>query len=371
MKKIFILVIVVSICNLFTFCDKKKINEEIVTLKISDNNFQHKIKFSELIKDYKFIPLETNKENIFGKIDKILFNKNQIYILDHLKAKAIFVFSLEGNYLWKISKFGRGPGEYLELLDFCFEPKTDNLVLSNIKDLIFYDSKGVYIKTIKLPFSAYKIEYSDDNHVACVNGGIGDFLLIIDTNGNESSSYFNYTKETRLILQSPLIRNDKSDLLYVPNLDYTIYKVNGDKISPYVKFDFSKDMYSPQDLKLLKDKKSNINNFYHIMGFFEGPINIFLPYFYKKNLYYFVYNKETKVSKLINANEIDNDITYGKSIPYVLASAFDDYFYSIIEPSELLKSKVEKNDSIDPKLAKIIHNARSDDNPILFLFKFK
>jgi hypothetical protein len=102
-----------GIVFLLTFChnDMSKKNDLIPTLKVTEDLIQHNVKFSGIIRDYKFIPLETSENVIIGHIDKIILHNNQYYILDSRRARSIFVFSSSGKFLWKLSKQRKGPGE--------------------------------------------------------------------------------------------------------------------------------------------------------------------------------------------------------------------------------------------------------------------
>lgn len=91
----------------------------IPTLKVTEDLIIHNVKYSDIITDYNVIPLETTNESLIGNIDKIVFHDNQFFILDQFKVRTIFVFSSTGKFMWKLSKFGKGPGEFIEPTDFC------------------------------------------------------------------------------------------------------------------------------------------------------------------------------------------------------------------------------------------------------------
>ena len=61
----------------------------------------------------KHIVLETTPESTIGTIDKLIVRENKIYIMDKEITKSLFVFSIEGKFLYKINRAGRGPGEYI------------------------------------------------------------------------------------------------------------------------------------------------------------------------------------------------------------------------------------------------------------------
>jgi hypothetical protein len=257
------------------------------------------------------------------------------------------------------------------LVDFCFEPVTNNLVLLNMKELIYYDDKnGAYLRTLKLPVFANNFDYSNYGYISLVNAGIDDNLIITDSSGKKVSSFFKYVKETKLLLNRPFIRNGASDLLFLTNLDYTIYRINGKQISPYIKIDFMQNMYSQNDLELLTEDSKNINNFYHMTNYFEDTDKIFISYFYKKILYYLFSDKNTRNTLVVKYFEIENDITFSKLLPRILTNDSSGTFISFVEPGEF-KGVLLNKIITDNRLIEIADSSRLTDNPILFLFKIK
>jgi hypothetical protein len=373
MKKTLLFVVLTIISILLPNCnnDRTKSNGNLLTIKVSDNNMRGKIKFSEVIKDYQFIPFETTNESIIGQIDKIMFHNNQYFVLDNLKTMSILVFASDGKFLWKLSKMGHGPGEYIELVDFNFDPLTQSLVVLSMKDLIFYDSKtGFYIKTIKLPARGWKFDFPDENHISIVDAGNGDNLFITDSNGTRETSYFKFVKETKLLLNQPFLRNGKSELLYINNLDYTIYKISGNQIIPHLRIDFHKDMYTPDNLGLLKENKSNANNFYRIRNYFESKNKILAQCQYKRISYWLISDTKSQKTFMVNYYDIENDITYTKFLPRIVSNDSDDNFISFIEANNLINGMANNIDP-DSKIKRIVDNLKPTDNPILVLFKLQ
>ncbi len=105
-----------------------------------------KLNFSDdtLIKDIKYIKLESSTDCIIGDIDRIIYKDSKFYIFDRMITKSIFVFRYDGKYLFKISKYGRGPSEYNMPLNFDID-KNGNIYIGDIQKQIFkYDSLGNY-----------------------------------------------------------------------------------------------------------------------------------------------------------------------------------------------------------------------------------
>lgn len=70
------------------------------------------VKSSDIVAERSFIKLETSAESLIGKINQIEIVDDCIYILDEEKTNSIFVFSMQGQLLQKLSAKGNGPGEF-------------------------------------------------------------------------------------------------------------------------------------------------------------------------------------------------------------------------------------------------------------------
>ncbi|MDO9680544.1 MAG: 6-bladed beta-propeller [Bacteroidales bacterium] len=85
------------------------------------------VKLSEIAESIEYIPLETNSEAVVGKIfaDRIFYEKDCFYLME--RSISIIIFDRCGQYLNKISKYGRGPQEYDAAFTVDFDLKTGNI----------------------------------------------------------------------------------------------------------------------------------------------------------------------------------------------------------------------------------------------------
>ena len=123
---------------------------------------------TDLIKDYKLIPLETRDSVIIGKIDKAILYKDRIYIAIFHREQAVYIFNLQGKFLHKINKIGRGPEEYLQLSDIFIDQNNQTLNLLSRIDakLLTYDINNLnIIKSSPLPKAFYKMISLKDHYL--------------------------------------------------------------------------------------------------------------------------------------------------------------------------------------------------------------
>jgi hypothetical protein len=352
-------------CNLYS---QDRSNPQVI--KILKDFVRPDLKLSELLKEVKYLPLETTEECLISQIGKIVISNRRIYILDS-KTFSILVFSDEGKFLWKLNKVGRGPEEYPILYDFCIEPITKNVVILKPNGLNYYSKDGAFIKTTKIEFTTTAFGFPDEQHIALSNIGSTDGLIITDNNGKKIAGYFQNVKETDFGLRAPFIKNVNSGLLYFRYLDYTIFEIAGTRIIPHVKFDSDNNIYSEKDLGSLKTNIDNINNFIQIVQYIECESNIMIHYLLKNELFCLVYTKKTKKTDIINSEKIKNDISFtGNFLLNIKSNDYENGFVSFIESNELKPDLLLQNHA-EPSLISISNNSKITDNPILVFLKFK
>ena len=105
---------------------------------------------SSYAKDIQYIPLETKKESLIKTINRIVVEKNKIFILSDFKS--ILIFDIKGNFIGKVNRFGRGPQEYTDILSFLVDPVSENICILSSRAIFEYDIKGNFIYKIeKIP----------------------------------------------------------------------------------------------------------------------------------------------------------------------------------------------------------------------------
>lgn len=110
------------LCFVFFNCGGKsvRLEESLVTqnkdMIVISPVFDEYVTFdlNHLIDSLRYIKLELTDESLIGEITKLEIFEDRIYILDY-NTKALFVFSIEGEYLFKIHQLGNGSGEYSQL----------------------------------------------------------------------------------------------------------------------------------------------------------------------------------------------------------------------------------------------------------------
>ena len=104
-----------------------------------------KVSLLDSIKNHKIICLQTSEESMLSDADKVRLFNDKIVVLDR-EMEAILIFDLNGNLTGKINNRGKGPNEYLEILDFSLRENDESifvLVSRNGYNLgVFHYSSG-------------------------------------------------------------------------------------------------------------------------------------------------------------------------------------------------------------------------------------
>ena len=111
MKKIYLLISIFFFLQFVWNCSNKNEQTKNTPFHTDLDNCKLSIdlKLSDLIEDYRLVPLETTNESLLGEFRNII-NSSGDYILI-ADRNNVYKFSREGRFINTILKNGRGPGE--------------------------------------------------------------------------------------------------------------------------------------------------------------------------------------------------------------------------------------------------------------------
>lgn len=138
---LFLIAICISACSSVDNTDIQRILDVDDCKIISDN-------LSDYIEDVKIIKLEQSDSNFVYGISKILLAEDKLIIYS---VGELFAFNYNGEFLFRIGRLGRGPGEYIALNDVCISSFGDELLCLNHQNevLRFSIADGAYRGMIK------------------------------------------------------------------------------------------------------------------------------------------------------------------------------------------------------------------------------
>lgn len=312
----------------------------------------------------KHIVLETTPESTIGTIDKLIVRENKIYILDKEITKSLFVFSIEGKFLYKINRAGRGPGEYIFPDDFSIDHSKNELLIWDIdqKKILFYN-KTQFIKEKSISHKFSFISHLRD-HIVAVNNSCMEKencfkVLLFDKELNIKEKLEPFERKDDRVnwdLQIPL-SEDNSGVYITEAFSNTIYKVDNDlNYAPFVTIDFQGKGISYKE----KEKKSRdeflsslhkTNKAFLVDNFLRSNSLEYFTFFYNQNMVFnfSVGNKITSSYSLINENKIfflpvyiDENYLYAKTDAINFIELDKDYQNKLGDISEMNNPVITK-----------------------------
>ncbi len=364
---------IVITCMLFS-CDfgiKEASNENYQYSKIQVSEINKDIKYSSLIDEIKYIPLEVkDSSKIIGEISKILFADNKFFVLDKIHLKTISVFDKDGKFINNIGSLGEGAGEYTKIDDFFIDDKNNEVGVLSINRIIVFSIDGKFKREKKLNFMATHIEKGVDFFAF---EGVEYNLLKTDVDFNIKTVEFPFSSIYDLHILNPF-NTMSQDILYRHSMSDTIYQITNTTTKPHYIIDFGNKALSGELLQKVIKKEANVpeDKMHSIKYYFENKDFIYFNFLYRKMYHTCLYNKASKLSKTFPIN-IENDVTLEEFIPLINGSTDTHFIGVILEESVTIKSLDRSN----PYISSILEIYAKRDlknkayNPVLVLIKFK
>ncbi len=384
------IVFILSFSILFLISFKS--DKDLKTINILETK-KANLFLTQIANEIKYLPL--GNEIFLSEIEQVKYFDEQYFVID--KNERFFRFSEKGKLLNQIGKQGKGPGEYLSIVDFVVHPQTGNIYSirgEKPNHIMVFSLDGKYLKTIELKNLAKNIGMTNQN--LCIyyfdpQQNIEINIEIMDKDGNTLANYYtkyNFTRGRVYNYWSECFFYSLGGNLHFKELHSdTIFYLDGEKIVP-------RAILNSGDRKFTPGKREIINN-----EFFQNPtkvgetlaqtlrpINLFETVNYI--FYFYRYDRKGRMlayNKLTNNQiEIDSDIGIKNDIdggPNIILKRIKDYntvlsWINAYELKQYIESKDFKNST--PKypekkkeLEKLANSLDENDNPVLMLVKLK
>lgn len=123
-----------------------------VTLRIDPAQSQG-APVSSVFESVEFIPLETNRESLFGQIHSMRVIKDRFIIHDR-ETNAVLIFGSDGKFLHKIagSRLGKGGTHRGTISSFSADPENATILLKEGSRQFYYGTDGKFLREDTLGF---------------------------------------------------------------------------------------------------------------------------------------------------------------------------------------------------------------------------
>ena len=396
------------ILSCFYSCTTKNVNtyemlESIHVIDFDTLKMISKFHLSEAVYSSSFIIPELTDQSMFSFVDKLEVADSLIYILDTYKAKAVFVYGMDGRFLRKIGSIGQGPGEYLNISDFSIDKKGGNICLfdCNKQKINVYDIHTGKYKSANYIKIESNVEYIDNNlYVSSYyyKQPDPDFLLfkLDQKDFFIEESYFSAKKYNKGSYAADYggrseFYNTPNGVRFIKNLSDTIVTVDSKGIWPFLTLR-SKNLLTVNDVKskmtfshdsrelnqgfMIQSVFTNMNKIYNIDEYIEfGDYIIFYITIDngKNDVTRIVYNMKSKQSRLFNF--VYDDVTFKKigyqpSINFVYADSTAVYAYFHQEEIDRLLFCINEGCTEEFKTKNKISTITEKSNPILIRYEY-
>ncbi len=365
-------------------------NQQVV-INIPELEEDKKLILDSIVKDVRYIQLETTDKSLIGEISQMEYFDDKYFILDTDKTRSLFVFDKEGKFLWKISRQGKGPGEYLNLGNFSidYESKRINLYVDVPSKIMIFDFNNNFIEEIPVPFYTSSFASLKDNMYMFNNAYRSNptlkqenNLVVTDKNCDIKYSYFPYdSKKINSVsrLSNPFYAY-KHQKYYYDSLRGTVYSLNSqDTLSVRYAFDFGTHTFD-MDEKIYAEREEverymKKQNIYTLFSVQES--DDFLSFMiFGAGVQYGFYSKTTG-NVIVGRRVVSTNNTF---VSVNIQCSSGNNFIGILDPlkieelkqtlsslSEMDKEKLKT----DKNLEKVLSGFLEFDNPILSIYTIK
>ncbi len=381
MQKAFLIAILL-LCNSYGRSQESKSTQKTVMAAkntIKESDFGKKYDFYDVIKDIEFVPLEMTDESIVGKIYKIQLYKNYLIIYDR-QTESIFIFDNNGKYIRKISRKGRGPGEYNEIVDFCVHPKTGMITIACSGKIITYSFDLKEFKEYNdVPYVA-GIEQFNNGYYAITAIEKEANLYILDTNMKIIHKGLANPFPMPTIFNKSFSKYGDTILCRLPtHYNDTIYQITPNSFRPWRVPDFEVHPdYSNPTKYLEPDSRGfqsyNCSDMQIWGGFPYSETNQFIifgmiyPKYREGNVCYVLYSKKNKTVKIFSSLQ---NKPFGCPVTFCGVPDNKGRIVSATDPNYILESKITKDDPITLRVKELKKQLNEESNPVITFITYK
>jgi hypothetical protein len=328
------------------------------------------LKASDMLAGMRYIPLETTDTALLAYIREIISTDDYFFVRD----KHLYMFDKQGKFLHKISRQGRGPGEYVQLDDCDVDDKHVYLLDSPRSQILVYSFDNKYLKSIKIPRGMTSILKSPAGFICyqdpIIRRKYGEpvpELIFLDETGQQNKVL--HYRTVNMESMSPFIYDPEfrvygNKIFYYPPLQDTIFSIDENGVMPEFIINRGQYAVNPEDVDGLQKRRDAVARGIVIHGFAFYDRQLFLYCGNKNKPLMIMYNLSTKESKQVE--KFDNDLDSIGFGLYSLAEIKDNKIINTISASYFFDNEENKS-----KIPESVKNLKEDDNPILRIMDLK
>lgn len=321
-----------------------------------------------------------------GKIERIIISDSLIYVLDNIPK--VICFDYYGQVKFKIDKKGKGPNEFLKLIDFSIDSNNKTLALLDerqMKVMLFNSENGEFLKNIRIKFHPNNIKLDNNelyfyNPYTTVKDNEYQYSLISSSllSNNKENKWIQHEEINRLFFSFTLNHffDGVNGTYFINRMDNRIYKLSENsltlnyQIEGLTFFDNSKIDLNKKSIDAFQEIKAS-EKFHSIQNFCDCANYIYFTV-HKKNIEYVVLydklNEEVVFCSSLLLTKPTNELPLFTTD---LIGNKNGELFGVIEPSRIIGMK---NHPKTPKLdffSNWCPDLKVTDNPIVVFYSIK
>ncbi len=362
-------------------------SEDVEVIAIDDIKVS---KLSDVIDNITYTALKDHPDHRIHRIDKVLIEDGLLYTFDYSSGKSLSVYDLKGNFQFAITKPGQGPDEYAAVHDFLVNQGKIE-VLDIRGKLLFYDKKGTFERSEKLPFSPqaflkigndYLFQTGKKPNELGKNGKPCEVVQYnLETKKSDCWLEINNGRRLSVSWEKNMLKRVDNDFFYGTNWNDTIYRKQDGNFSPKFIFDFSpkalpSEIFDPNVSigEFVDYQNNNRDKAYHSASL-QVSADFLITRFSNNTGHHLIYD-QNKGSKTVLEWRVKNDVDSG--LPLYWAHALNnrdiimiyDSEYVLEWASELQEGKSQFNEK-EQAFLDFVNEFNPDDPLVMIAYHLK
>jgi hypothetical protein len=395
--KLFLLFVIIAsfpTCHNFSPEKENKSADRPCLIDLEKNFKTKSVLLSSIGKKIEYIPLETTPNSVLGSLNgvglslaKIIFSDSFIFISD---GEKLLQFDMSGKFIKQIGTVGRGPGQYLEPINFCIDEKKRNIYIINGRSVMEFDFNGHYKgssqyewpSVLFMPVDTGNFIFYISSFPVHTNNTVYSWY-VTDLHCNPVSKLVNFHKRINVpgprIGWTPLY-SFNGNVHFMEFCADTLFFLKNGSPEPYALFNLGKMKMDP-DPEATSDRRADFNRLNQLLWprfINESDRCLFLTLWwgFSDSARYCVYNKQTLQTTFLKNNSFNNDIDGGPSFwpKYIYNDSilvdfiYADKFLKFINEKQSIRPK-EKENRKPGQLEMLGKQLTETSNPVLIILK--